>query len=83
MARWQIKYSQEVDNYFNDNGMLVRNLYLAILAVAQNNGLPDSPYSEGPRIEISFDVENHTVVYERWLTQKMIRITQIIPGPDI
>lgn len=82
MEQWQIDYSQEVKNYFWDNRGLIGDLYAAIRKTTYNNGFPDGPYVEGPRIEIYFEAHHHTVVYERWLTQQMIRITQIIPGPD-
>lgn len=59
--------------------MLVKDLYLAIIAVAENNGYPDGLYIEDPRIEIAFEAENHTVIYVRWESQQMIRIAQITP----
>jgi len=73
-VRWRIKYSQEADNYFLDNGLLVEKLLYVIIDVAENNGFPVGPYTEGPRIEIAFDAG---------ATQQMIRITQIIPGPNV
>ena len=81
--RWRIKYSREADNYFIDNGLLVEDLLYAIIAVAENNGYPDGLYTLGPRIEVEFEAHNHIVVYERWETQQMIRVTQIIPKREV
>lgn len=79
MNRWRIRYSQEADNYFLDNGLLVEDLLYAIITVAENNGYPAGDYEQLERIEIRFDSHNHTVIYERWQTQQMIRVVMIKP----
>lgn len=50
-----------------------------IIAIAENNGYPDGPYMELARIEVRVDVCGHTVIYERWQTQEMIRVVMIKP----
>lgn len=83
MTGWQIEYSREVKNYFWDNGNLVKHLYAAIRSMIENDGFPFSDYEELERIEIRFKAHGHAVIYERWDSQRMVRITQIIPGPDV
>lgn len=83
MTGWQIEYSREIKNYFWDNGNLVKHLYAAIRSMIENDGFPFSDYEELERIEIRFKAHGHAVIYERWESQQMVRITQIIPGPDV
>lgn len=80
--RWRIKYSQEADNYFLDNGLLVEDLLYAIIAVAENDGYPTGPYRLGPRIEVWFEAANHTILYERWQSRQEIRVVVIKPKPE-
>ena len=79
VALWLIKYSQEAGNYFDDNGMLVADLYQSIKVLARNDGYPAGPYTELARIEILFEANGHTVIYEQWQTQQMVRVVMVKP----
>lgn len=76
---WEIEFTQEVKNYFVDNGRHVARLYLVVRDLINTEGIPRAgAHQDGPG-ELSFEAENHTVYYQRFEERKLIRVEAIKP----
>jgi plasmid stabilization system protein ParE len=76
---WWIEYSQEAANYLDDNGSLVADLFFAIEALAESEGVPRDGATQIAPGEYLFEPHDHTVVYERDEKRQIVRVTIIRP----
>ena len=76
---WEVHYSQEAATYLEDNGELITDLFFAMEALADSDGLPIEGDSQEFQGRVYWFVLNHLVVYRRITVDRIVRISYIKP----
>ena len=76
---WEIRYSQEADNYLFDNYPYTDTLDWALIALLDTEGIPPQGAHQLEPGVFMCEIERHTVVYARMPELRRIRILIIKP----
>jgi hypothetical protein len=80
---WEVKYSKEVRNYIYDSYPYTEAVWQALKTLRHTDeGLPLAGYRQLEPNIFLWEVENHLVVYERFVEQRQLLITILKPVTD-
>lgn len=76
---WEVHYSQEAATYLEDNGELITEIFFAMEALAESDGLPLHGNFQVHQGRIYWMIDKHLVVYRRIQANKIVSIIFIKP----
>ena len=76
---WEVHYSRECAVYLEDNASLISELYFAIEALANSEGMPTRGAFHEMSGMIYWEIESHLVVYRRTVRERVASVLFMKP----
>lgn len=76
---WEVHYSLESATHLEDNGALITDLFFAVEALANSDGIPTAGTFQEVQGLIYWMVQDHLVVYRRMRSSQIIRVLFMKP----
>jgi hypothetical protein len=76
---WEVEYEREAANYLSDNGQLVAQLFFAMEALANSEGIPPNGMLQIQPGLFSAIIERHQIVFHRDEIKRIVSIVAIQP----